>query len=197
MVARAGLDAATVVRTAANLADEMGIEHVTLAAVAARLGVRIPSLYNHVNGLPGLRRELALHGIRELNKRLQKAAIGKESDRAIESMLYAYRSFAKERPGLYQATLHAPDPEDREIQKASQEIIETVLAGLESFHLEHEDALHVVRAFRSIAHGFVSLEATGGFGLSLDTDESYRRLVSVFLRGLHADSQGNENERSD
>jgi AcrR family transcriptional regulator len=193
MVARAGLDAATVVRTAAGLADEMGFEHVTLAAVAARLGVRIPSLYNHVNGLPGLRRELALYGIRELNKRLQRAAIGKESDRAIESMLNAYRSFAMERPGLYQATLHAPDPQDQEIKKASQDIIDTVLAVLESFQLEYEDALHVVRAFRSIAHGFVSLEAAGGFGLSLDADESYRRLISVFLRGLHADRQDDEN----
>ncbi len=188
MVARAGLDRMSVVLTAARLADEVGFENVTLAAVASRLGVRIPSLYNHVKGLPGLRRELALYGIRELNKRLQGAAIGKESDKAIESMLYAYRSFVRERPGLYQATLHAPDPQDREVQEASQAIIETVLTVLEPFHFKYEDALHVVRGFRSVAHGFVSLEAAGGFGLSLDTDESYRRLISVFLRGLHCSS---------
>ncbi|WP_029421457.1 TetR/AcrR family transcriptional regulator [Alicyclobacillus macrosporangiidus] len=193
MSAKARLDRVSVVLTAASLADEIGFEHVTLAAVASRLGVRIPSLYNHVDGLPGLRRELALYGIRELNKRLQLAAIGKESERAIEAMFHAYRAFARERPGLYEATLHAPDPQDRELEKAAQDIVETVLTVLEPFHFTHEDAIHVVRGIRSVAHGFASLEAAGGFGLSIDPDESYRRLISVFLLGLHSIRQVDEN----
>ncbi len=52
------------VGTAAALADEQGLDGVTLAALALRLGIRTPSLYNHVAGLEGLRRELALFGTR-------------------------------------------------------------------------------------------------------------------------------------
>jgi len=63
---RVGLNREAVVEAAASFADEEGLEGVTLAELAARLGVRTPSFYNHVAGLEGLRRELALLGIREL-----------------------------------------------------------------------------------------------------------------------------------
>jgi len=46
------------------------------------------------------------------------------------------------------------------------------------------DAIHAARAVRSALHGFVSLEAAGGFGLSEDVDESYARLVGLLDRGL-------------
>ena len=36
---------------AAELVDEIGWEQLTLAAIAARFGVRQPSLYKHVAGL--------------------------------------------------------------------------------------------------------------------------------------------------
>ncbi len=186
MVSRPRLNKVSIVFTAASLADKVGFAKVTLAAVASHLNVRIPSLYNHVNGLSELRRELALYGIRELGKRLQKAAVGKESDRAIESMLCEYRAFASERPGLYEGTLRSPEPQDPEVNAASQDIVDTVLTVLEPFHLNYEDAIHVVRGFRSIAHGFISLESAGGFGLALEVDESYRRLISVFLQGVHS-----------
>ena len=74
MSPRAGLSREAVVQAAAALADEEGLEEVTLAELASRLGVRTPSLYNHVAGLEGLRRELALLGTRELGRRLGRAA---------------------------------------------------------------------------------------------------------------------------
>jgi hypothetical protein len=51
---------------------------------------------------------------------------------------------------------------------------------LESFALQGEDALHATRGLRSLVHGFATLEAAGGFGLPLDCDESFRRLVEMF-----------------
>jgi hypothetical protein len=59
-----------------------------------------------------------------------------------------------------------------------------VVAVLDSFGLSGDDALHAVRGLRSIVHGFATLEVMGGFGLPLDCDESFRRLVSMFIRGL-------------
>jgi len=41
-----------------------------------------------------------------------------------------------------------------------------------------------VRVVRSALHGFVALELNGGFGMSLDLDESFDRLVDVLARGL-------------
>lgn len=58
------------------------------------------------------------------------------------------------------------------------------LAVLAAYHLPTEDALHAVRGLRAIVHGFVALEAAGGFGLPLDLDESFCRLVDAYVRDL-------------
>jgi AcrR family transcriptional regulator len=187
-VPRRGLDRAAVVEAAAALADAEGLEQLTLARVAERLGVRTPSLYNHVAGLEGLRRELALAGLRALSPRLTRAALGKAGGAAVLALADAYRAFARERPGLYAASLRAVGEEDRDLQRAGWEVVELVLAVLAAYELSEEDALHATRGLRAIVHGFVSLEAAGGFGLPLDLDESFHRLVCAFIRGLDGGS---------
>ncbi len=57
-------------------------------------------------------------------------------------------------------------------------------AVLEAYDLRDEAALHAIRGLRSLLHGFVSLELAGGFGLPLDIDESFVRLVRIFIGGL-------------
>ena len=59
-------------------------------------------------------------------------------------------------------------------------------AVLGAWDLRDDDAVHAVRALRSALHGFVSLEAGGGFGLDVDVDESFRRLVDALAAGLPA-----------
>lgn len=187
MSPRAGLDLAAVVEAAAALADEEGLEGVTLAALASRLGIRTPSLYNHVAGLAGLRRELALLGLRELGARLGRAAMGKTTDEAVFEMARAYRSFVGERPGLYAATVRSyrlSDPRDPELETAEREALEPVLAVLASYGLRGDQAIHAARGFRSVAHGFATLEAGGGFGMALDADESFTRLLRTYAVGL-------------
>lgn len=53
-----------------------------------------------------------------------------------------------------------------------------------SFGLRGEEGLHAVRGLRSVVHGFATLEVAGGFGLPLDCDESFRRLVMALASGL-------------
>ncbi len=48
------------------------------------------------------------------------------------------------------------------------------------------DAVHATRAVRAAVHGFAVLEAEGGFGLPLDLDESFERLVDVLVTGLRS-----------
>jgi AcrR family transcriptional regulator len=181
---RRGLDRAAVVEAAVAIADREGLEQLTLAAVAAQLGIRVPSLYNHVDGLDGLRRELALRGLQKLESRMTRAAVGKAGGDAVLALADAYRSFAREHPGLYAAGLRAVGEEDKELQAVGAEVVQVVLAALEAFGLGGKDALHAARALRAIVHGFVALEAAGGFGLPLDLDESFRRLVVAYIRGL-------------
>jgi len=178
-----------IVQKAAQIADEQGLHNLTLAAVATKLGVRLPSLYNHIGGLANLNLGLAALGLRELGAQLSKAAVGKTGDEAIIAIANAYRVFAHTRPGLYEATLHAPDPDDDEMQTEAKNVVDILLTVLQPYELSDDDALHVVRGLRSIAHGFVSLEAAGAFGHALTLDESYHQLISTFMQGLKAKSR--------
>ncbi len=64
---------------------------------------------------------------------LSRAAIGKAKDDAILAMASAYRSFAKERPGLSPATLRAPDPGDDERRASGEEILAMLSAVLQAY----------------------------------------------------------------
>jgi len=184
-MARAGLDADLVVKTAAKLADKRGLDGVTLTSLAKTLQVRTPSLYNHIpGGLDGLRSELARRAATELGRSMAGAAVGVSGPAAVHALANTYRAFVKAHPGLYASLVRAPDPRDKALVAVANAIVETCVKVLAPFGLSGDDAIHSVRGLRALVHGFTSLELAGGFGLPLDLDESFRRLVDTFVAGL-------------
>ena len=174
---RAGLTTDRVVVEAERLTDHVGVDNLSLAALADTLGVRQPSLYKHIEGLPALKRTIAVRAKTELADVLARAAVGKSRGDAIRALAAAYRTWAHQHPGRYQAALHAPDPTDPDDEAASTAAVTVVLDILAGYQLHGPDAIHAARALRSALHGFVSLEAAGGFGLPHSLDDSYDRLV--------------------
>jgi AcrR family transcriptional regulator len=185
-VPRAGLDPDAVVGAAAALADAEGLDAVTLARLASDLGVRSPSLYAHIGGLDDLRRRLAARGARELAAALQAAAAGRAAGDALLAIAHAYRDYARRHPGLYAAIQPAPNPDDPDAVAAAGQVVGVVVAVLRGYGIEGDDAIHATRIIRSALHGFVSLEAAGGFGLPVDLDDTFARLVATLDRGLSA-----------
>jgi AcrR family transcriptional regulator len=181
-----GLDTERVVETAAAMADADRHDAVTQARVADERGVRAPSLYNHVDGRPALLRGVALLALRELTDALREAAVGRAGDDALAATARAYRGYAREHPGRYAATVRAPGSDDAEQGAAAKETYEVVAAVLRAWNLEGDEAIHAARTFRSAVHGFVVLEAAGGFGIPLDLDESFERLVATLAAGMRA-----------
>ena len=178
---RAGLDAEAVVSAATELADAESLDAVTLARLGSELGVRPPSLYAHVDGLEDLRRRIGARGTRELAAALGAAAAGRAGQDALEAVAHAYRRFAREHPGSYAALQRAPAAGQSE---DAQKVVEVVVAVLRGYGLEGDAAVHAVRVIRAALHGFVSLEADGGFGLPVSVDESFEHLLGVLHKGL-------------
>ncbi|MFN8465289.1 MAG: WHG domain-containing protein [Caldilineaceae bacterium] len=191
MARRPGLDRDAVVRAAVELLDSEGAGTLSLGRVADRLGVQTPSLYNHVEGMPGLLRQLALRNARDMAACMGDAAMGRSGPEAVLAVAEAYRAYIKQHAGLYMASLRTSgaqaqdgSPPDAELAEAEARVVRIVLAVLASFGLSGEDAIHAVRGLRSVVHGFATLEVAGGFGLPLDCDESFRRLVGLLVAGL-------------
>ncbi|MET8356598.1 WHG domain-containing protein [Micromonospora sp. NPDC005171] len=175
---RVGLNQQTVVREAARLADEVGFQQLTLAALASRLGVALPSLYKHVRGADALAQKLAALATAELATAMTTAAVGRSGGDALRALADAYRGYALRHPGRYPATQRVPDPADPEHVEAGERAVGAVFAVLRGYGLTGDDAVDATRALRSALHGFVTLEAAGGFGLPRDVDRSYHQLVA-------------------
>ena len=184
-MARAGLTEDRVVVEAERIADEVGLSRLTLAALAESLGVRQPSLYKHIDGMDGLQRSIAVRAKIELGDVLGRAAVGKSGDDAIRALSQSYRRWATTHPGRYSATVRAPKPGDVDDQAASATVVGVVLDVLAGYGLHGDDAIDAARALRSTLHGFVALDAAGGFGLPVDIDRSFDRLVDGLIVSLH------------
>lgn len=175
---RAGLSREVVVVEAARVADEVGYDRLTLATVATRLGVAVPSLYKHVDGLGDLRRGLTVLALGELGVALA-SAVGRRDVDELRALADAYREYAQSHPGRYAATLRAVDPDDHDADEVSRAVLQTVFSMLAGYGLSGDDAIDAARSLRAALHGFVSLEAVGGFGMPRDVDRSFARLVQI------------------
>jgi AcrR family transcriptional regulator len=177
-VPRAGLNTDRVVAKAAELADEVGLDQLTLAALAARLGVRQPSLY--------------MRGKAELADVLGRAAMGRARDDALVAMAHAWRAWALDHPGRYQAAERGAAPGDAEHEEVSRRTITVLVAVMDGYGLHGDDAVDAIRAYRAALHGFVSLEASYGFAFPSDVDRSFDRLVHALVRALSSWSDVSE-----
>lgn len=186
MSPRAGLDIGRVLEVAAQIADGHGLDEVTLAGLAKELQVRSPSLYNHFDGLPDLRRRLAIYGMKKLHDAMAAAADGRTQDEAVYAVAKAYVDFARRHPGLYDALVRAADWADPETQQAAARPVQLMVRIVAAYGLEGDDAVHAVRGLRSVFHGFASLEKSGNYNMPVDPEDSLRFLIDIFLWGLRA-----------
>jgi AcrR family transcriptional regulator len=191
-VPRAGLNTDRVVAEAAELADEAGPDHLTLAALAARLGVRQPSLYKHVASLDSLQQLIAKRAKAEFGDVLGRVAIGRARDDALVAMAHAWRAWARDHPGRYQIGQRAPAPGDADHLAVADRVVAVMTMVMAGYGLDGDDAIDAVRAYRSALHGFVSLEASGGFGMPVSVDHSFGRLVHALVRAISSWSDASE-----
>jgi AcrR family transcriptional regulator len=181
---RAGLSNDAVIHEASRILDELGFDGLTLAALAEKLGVRIPSLYKHVDGMPAIQRGIRIAGKTSFGNALGQAAIGKARDDAITAMSIAYRKWAIEHPGQYPMTMHAPIVGDEEDLVASTAVLSVIFTVLDGYDLRGDDAVDATRFLRAALHGFVALETGGGFELPVDIERSFQRLVESVVTAL-------------
>jgi len=183
MASRVGLDRAAVVRAAIDIVDSQGVEALTMARLAASLGIRVPSLYAHVPGQAGLRRELWMWTVSDLGERLRESVMGRSGFEALASFATAFRDYAHGYPGRYQLTLSPPEPLDGEALEVGRRANAAFAAVIRSYGLTGADAAHLGRAVRAAIHGFVGLESRYALGPE-NVDESFEHLLLLLSRGM-------------
>ena len=189
--ARARTSDPAIVAAARDLLEVGGLEAVSMAAIAERVGVRAPSLYKHFGDRSGLLAAVVTEVALDLGRTLATAVerSGPDASARLDALAVAYRSFALARPraaALLFAGLApgvAPAPESN--AAASRPVLEVAAAVVGP-----AGALAAARVLTAFAYGFTSMESAGAFRLGGDVEEAYRLGISVLLAGLERSATG-------
>ena len=167
------------------LLEADGLGAVTMATVAARVGVKPASLYKHVRDRAALIEAVAADAADELGRVLAAEAPPTSEPPAVRlaGLAEAYRAFALRTPraaGLLFADLGSGmQPPLEAATRAAQPVLEVAaaLAGPDA-------ALPAARVLVAFAYGFTSMEAAGAFRFGGDVDEAFALGVATLARGL-------------
>ncbi|WP_330184193.1 WHG domain-containing protein [Nocardia sp. NBC_01503] len=182
---RAGLSRTEVVAAGAQLADDLGYTNLALSPLAARLGVRTPSLYKHIDSLADLQHGIATLAMSELDQTLRDAMHGRSGSAALAAFAKAFRHYVTEYPGRYAATVGASTtgPEDP-LLHSSTRVLESLQVVLRGYGIPERDMVHAIRTLRCTFHGFAALQASDGFQMREDVEDSFDWMIGFLDRGL-------------
>ncbi|MFE5555578.1 TetR/AcrR family transcriptional regulator [Streptomyces sp. NPDC056544] len=170
---RVGLTPERLTLAGAELADEAGFDQVTLSALARRFDVKAASLYSHLKSSHELKTRIALLALEELADLVAAAVAGRAGKDALIAFANAYRDYARAHPGRYDAARLRLDPQTA-AASAGVRHAQMTRAILRGYDLAEPDQTHAVRMLGSVFHGYVSLEAAGGFShTAVDSQESW------------------------
>ncbi|MEU3505425.1 WHG domain-containing protein [Streptomyces hundungensis] len=176
---RVGLTAERLAAAGAELADDVGFEGLTVSALARRFGVKDASLYSHIKNLRELRQRVTLYAAGEFIDSIAAAVAGRAGKDALVAFADAYRAYALAHPGRYAATQHQVDPELLAGSTVMARTADTTYGMLRAYGLTEPDLTDAVRLLRSTFHGYISLEAEGGFGHPREVQRSWERGVQA------------------
>ncbi|WP_216215853.1 TetR/AcrR family transcriptional regulator [Amycolatopsis aidingensis] len=161
-MARAGVTVERLTQAAADLADEVGFENLTVSALARHFGVKDASLYSHIRNARELRVRVALLALAELADRAAGALAGRSGKEALVAFADTYRDYARRHPGRYAAAQLEIDPETATTGDAARHA-ELTRALLRGYRLAEPQQTDAVRLLHATFHGYVSLETAGAF----------------------------------
>ena len=184
MAARVGITKDQVINAGIEILQENGDPNsVTMSAIASKIGIRVQSMYAHIDGSTALRRELALFSLNALATRLTKVAIGNSGTKAVRAIICEQLHFANEQPGMFAASIYPPG-NDKEMQEAIQRVNYPMYKVLEQAQIGEPRLTHWSRLVLSTIYGFTMLQRDHQLTLPVVPEESMEYLVDVLVKDI-------------
>jgi len=158
-----------IVAAARELLEAGGAEELSMRRIAARIGIRAPSLYKHFPDKGALEAALMSDGFHEIAQRFAGA-------RDLAAVGRAYRAWALEHPHLYRLMTTGPLPRARLAPGAEDAAAAPVIEATGG-----DEA--AARAAFAFAHGMVILELDDRFPPGADLDAAWARGIGGLSTG--------------
>ncbi|MEI7744538.1 MAG: WHG domain-containing protein [Chloroflexota bacterium] len=183
--ARTSRDA--IVAAAREILESDGLDAVSMASVAARVGVRGPSLYKHVRDRSGLIDAIAVQAAAELEAAMAAAdpGDGTPAEARLASLATAFRAFARRSPRATAMLFTDLGPGSAAALEAAARAAGPVVAVAAAL-AGPADALAAARVLTAFTFGFTTMELAGGFRMGGDPEAAFRLGIETLARGMQA-----------
>ncbi|MFT7519222.1 MAG: AcrR family transcriptional regulator [Kiritimatiellia bacterium] len=182
---RRRLDVRQVIEAAIAVVEAEGAAALGVNRVARALGIKPPSLYNHVANGDALVSLVVIEGNRRLLAAMRVVDTCNCAEDRLLALAVATRAWALDNAGLYTVMAQTPAANDHpDFIPLLQQMLALFGDPLTAMSVAPSDVVHAIRALRAAVHGFVLLEISGQFGLPSDIEGSFEWLVRSMLRGM-------------
>ncbi len=162
---------------ARELLESQGPQAVTMRGIAARLGIRAPSLYKHYPDKRALEAAIIAGALRDFGDAMEAALAGEANP--VRALAAAYRAWALGHPHLYRLMNHGPLPRDLLPPGLEEAVARPLLTVFGS--------VARTRAAWALAHGLVSLELAGRFPPAADVDAAWEEAIQILSPAVTGD----------
>lgn len=178
------IDREQLIQTAWEMVEAEGSESLSLGKLAAKLGIKAPSLYNHIQNKAALIRAVNETTQRRLFAELDAIAPVDDPQGQLLAIAHAYRAFALAHPVTYTlafSTMDADARPDPDVQERDALLLQAIIIRLIP---DKAQSLAMLRGLWALIHGFVMLEIHAQFRRGGSLDEAFTASVQAFIRGI-------------
>ena len=190
-----GLTMERIAETAMHLVCEKGYNKFSMRELAQELHCKAASLYNHIESIDDINRQVGLMASEKMDAALEAATAGKTRDEALIALAHAYRDFVRDENELYQAIMGMPSLKMADTLAVGRDSLRVVRSVIAQYNISRAAAVNFSRSFRAALHGFASYEVAGYYTAPEATAEnSFDFLVAGYVHWIHQIEQ-EEKER--
>ena len=164
---------AEVIKTASDMADRNGLHNVSLKAIAENLGIRTPSLYNHIGSLDELLREIAHSGMRTMNEKMIRAV-------AVE-----YLNYMIEHPGVYEIIQWASWNGTEETAIIFNDYLSLLKTLICSCGFNPDKTTEILSMVTGMLHGYTTLQLRYAFSNPDKVRKELSEAIDTLLLGAN------------
>ena len=183
-MARTQVGKDTIISRAAQMANEIGEQQLSLKALAKDMGIQSPSFYYYFKSLDDLKREVMLYGWKQMETRTLEAVIGVSGYDAIRAISRAFYEYAVENPGVFDIMLIYNRYDDEKTAEATSRLFSLIRKIMASLNISDACCTHLIRTMRSLFQGFSLLINHGGFHDHFPAKDSFEFTLNFFIEGM-------------
>lgn len=177
-------DISGILDVARQLIEQNGVEALSLGKIAGKLGIKAPSLYNHIESKNALLQAVVEQTYLAMFAAYDEALRQSTADptEQLLNLSRAQRRFAHANPNCYMLAYTTQNPDlraDPDMLLKQAVSIQKIMAQISG----EANSLAALRGSLALTHGFITLELNGQFRRGGDLSETFDQIIRAYLAG--------------